>query len=257
VENLFESELFGHVKGSFTGAVVDKTGLVEVAHTGTLFLDEISEMSPQLQVKLLRLLEEKEFKPVGSAQTRKVDVRFITATNRVLEEESRTGRFRSDLFYRLNVVPIFLPSLKERPEDIWPLFLHFAEVFQAQMGKHGIQISKRMRTALEQYDWPGNVRELINVAERTVTLADSGSVADITQISRRPARAPWTATSQGGTLKEVLDGVEKSLVTEVLLRSHGNRSEAARRLGISRQALLDKIKKHGLRIRRPSDPDTK
>src|SRR5207249_2113613 len=159
-------ELFGHVRGAFTGATADKAGLIRSAHTGTLFLDEVGELPKDLQVKLLRTLQFGEVQPVGSAQVEQVDVRFVAATNRDLERDAREGRFREDLLYRLNAVTIELPALKDRPDDVLPLFYHFLEREAERSGRPRPEVSPRLERVLQSYDWPGNVRELENEARR-------------------------------------------------------------------------------------------
>src|SRR5256714_9424010 len=171
-ESLLESELYGHVKGAFTGAVDNKIGRFEAAHTGTVFLDEISSMSFRLQVKLLRVLQEREFERVGDSRTIRVDVRVVAATNQALEEEIAAGRFRDDLYYRLNVVPIFLPPLRERRGDIADLARYFLDRYAEDNHWDVPELTDRMLTALQEYDWPGNVRELENYIERVVVLSD-------------------------------------------------------------------------------------
>src|SRR5262245_10187050 len=173
-ENLLESELFGHVKGAFTGAVENKTGRFEAAHGGTIFLDEISSMSAKLQVKLLRVLQEREFERVGDSKTIRVDVRVVAATNESLEEEIEAGRFREDLYYRLNVVPIYLPPLRERREDIASLARFFLKRYSDENRRDTPELSERMLQALLDHDWPGNVRELENYMERLVVLSHGG-----------------------------------------------------------------------------------
>src|SRR5438128_11659822 len=171
-ESLLESELFGHVKGAFTGAIDNKTGRFEAAHGGTIFLDEISSMSPKLQVKLLRVLQEHEFERVGESRTIRVDPRVVAATNQFLEEEIDAGRFRDDLYYRLNVVPIYLPPLRERREDISALVRFFLEKYSEENRRDPPDVTPEAYKALQAYDWPGNVRELENTVERAVVLSD-------------------------------------------------------------------------------------
>src|SRR5713226_7734702 len=170
-ESLLESELFGHIKGAFTGAVDNKTGRFEAAHTGTIFLDEISTISPKLQVKLLRVLQEHEFERVGESRTIRVDTRVVAATNLYLEDEIESGRFREDLYYRLNVVPIYLPPLRERPEDIADLARFFLEKYSEENRRDPPELPVEMLKQLQAYDWPGNVRELENYIERAVVLS--------------------------------------------------------------------------------------
>src|SRR5438132_2079725 len=171
-ESLLESELFGHVKGAFTGAIDNKTGRFEAAHGGTIFLDEISSMSPKLQVKLLRVLQEHEFERVGEARTIRVDTRVVAATNQLLEEEIEAGRFREDLYYRLNVVPVYLPPLRDRREDIPDLARFFLERYSEENRRDTPELTAEVLQVLQQYDWPGNVRELENYIERAVVMAN-------------------------------------------------------------------------------------
>src|SRR5438132_10736594 len=175
-ESLLESELFGHIKGAFTGAVDNKTGRFEAAHGGTIFLDEISSMSPKLQVKLLRVLQEREFERVGESRTIRVDTRVIAATNQFLEDEIEAGRFRDDLYYRLNVVPIHLPPLRERREDIPPLARFFLHRYSEENRRHAPELPRPVLDALMVYDWPGNVRELENYIERAVVMSAGGAL---------------------------------------------------------------------------------
>src|SRR5438067_8158733 len=171
-ESLLESELFGHVKGAFTGAIANKTGRFEAAHGGTIFLDEIASMSPKLQVKVLRVLQEKEFERVGASQTSKVDTRVVAATNQYLEDEIESGRFRDDLYYRLNVVPIYLPPLRERRDDIPPLARFFLARYSDENRRDVPELTDRLLRVLQDYDWPGNVRELENYIERLIVLSE-------------------------------------------------------------------------------------
>jgi transcriptional regulator with GAF, ATPase, and Fis domain len=218
---LVESELFGHVKGAFTGALAARTGRFEVAHGGTIFLDEIGELSLDTQVKLLRVLQEREFEPVGSNQTRRVDVRVIAATNRDLEQAVAEGRFRTDLFFRLNVVPIVMPPLREREGDVPLLAQFFAERFARDLGKHVEGIAPATLARLQAYDWPGNVRELSNLIERAVVLAP-GPLLELDPTLVPAARAapatprlpvaPPARAPEGGvrTLEEVEPGISST-----------------------------------------------
>src|SRR5438477_10210132 len=176
-ESLLESELFGHIKGAFTGAVDNKTGRFEAAHGGTIFLDEISSMSAKLQVKLLRVLQEREFERVGESRTIRVDTRVVAATNQFLEDEIEAGRFRDDLYYRLNVVPIYLPPLRERRKDIPLLVQHFLERYCEENRRETPPVPPEVMQRLQEYDWPGNVRELENYCERSVVLGQDGTVS--------------------------------------------------------------------------------
>jgi DNA-binding NtrC family response regulator len=265
-ETLLESELFGHSKGSFTGAVSDKIGLVEVANTGTLFLDEVSEMSPQLQVKVLRLLEEKEYKPVGSVTTKRVDVRFITATNKDLELAIQRNEFRKDLFYRLNVIPIHIPPLRERRDDIPILAEHFLGKYSKDMKRAGKRFAPEVKEAMMRHPWPGNIRELENVIERAVLFCDGPKVRvrDLplevrddklatTPIPAATAPAPSPAPVTGDGLKQQVKAatsrLERELIVHALDQTRGNVTHAARLLKISRKGLQLKMKELGLRER--------
>src|SRR5207249_9521053 len=175
-ESLLESELFGHIKGAFTGAVDNKTGRFEAAHGGTIFLDEISSMSPKLQVKLLRVLQEREFERVGESRTIRVDTRVVAATNQFLEDEIEAGKFREDLYYRLNVVPIYLPPLRERRQDIASLARYFLERYCEENRRDPPEVPQGVLERLQHHDWPGNVRELENYVERAVVLSHGGPI---------------------------------------------------------------------------------
>ncbi|MHC4606183.1 MAG: sigma 54-interacting transcriptional regulator, partial [Planctomycetota bacterium] len=246
--------LFGHVRGSFTGAVSDKTGIVEVCHTGTLFLDEISEMSPQLQVKILRMLEEKEFKPVGSVKTKRVDVRFITATNRHLETEVREGTFRKDLFYRLNVIPIVVPPLRERRDDIAVLSEYFLKKYSKQMEGGERSFSQQAKDALLEHRWPGNIRELENAIQRAVALSEKPEITPGDLFDASVERAGTKTTTRrmkiikddGIDLEHELADVEISYLRKALEMSGGNYTRAAKLLGLSLRSFRYKIQKYGL-----------
>jgi len=245
-ETLLESELFGYVRGAFTGAASDKKGLFEVADGGTIFLDEIGEMSLPMQVKLLRVLQEGEFRPVGGTTTVRVNVRLIASTNRNLKEESSKGNFREDLYYRINVFEITPPPLRERKEDILQLASYFLEKFAQRYTKPVPQITPQTLELLMHYDWPGNVRELENEMERAVTMAAGADLIAPEMLSSklhpRGIRifdaAPAAAQ---GTLKEAVQALERRMILETLTNSGGNRSRAAKELGLSRQGLLNKI----------------
>ena len=250
-ETLLESELFGHVKGAFTGAVVDKKGLFEVADGGTVFLDEISEMSPAMQVKLLRVLQEGQVRPVGSSCTIDVDFRLISSTNRDLEEEVRKGTFREDLIYRINVFPITLPPLRNRKEDIPALAAHFLEKFAQKLKRPTPRLTARVLNLLTQYDWPGNIRELENEIERAVTLAvDSVEIREdyLSDKIIAPFRKPCLAQQFEGSLQEVVENVEQQMIVRALQQTKSNRSQAARLLGLTRQGLLNKIARYSIRL---------
>jgi DNA-binding NtrC family response regulator len=238
-ETLFESELFGHEKGAFTDAHGLRKGLMEHADRGTLFLDEIGEMAPASQVKLLRALQERAFRRVGGTRDIKVDVRVVAATNRSLDGLVREGRFREDLFYRVSVIPIAIPPLRERPDDILPLARHFLALASRDGGKTIKGLTPAAEQRLLTYSWPGNVRELRNLIERAVILS-SGDTIDADELNARPdARVPAPMTPTTGLVP--LEEVERSHINAVLARVHGNRSAAARILGITRQTLRKKI----------------
>jgi len=239
--NLLESELFGHVKGAFTGATRDKTGTLAAADGGTVFLDEIGELPLELQAKLLRTLQFGEVQPVGSTRPRRVDVRFLAATNRDLGVEVQKGRFREDLLYRLNAITLDLPPLKERPGDILPLFYHFLEDAAQRESRPVPDVTPKLERRLQQHDWPGNVRELENEARRLVAITPEGTPLTADSLSKRINDSP-AAKEKPGSLAEQ----EKELI-ELHLRLHGgNRTRAAKSLGISREGLRKKMKRFGL-----------
>ena len=266
-ENLLESELFGHVKGSFTGAVADKVGRFEAAHGGSIFLDEINSTSPQLQVKLLRVLQEREFERVGESKTIRVDVRVIAATNSSLEELIETGAFREDLYYRLNVIPVVLPPLRERRDDIPPLAQFFLRRYAEQHKCPVPELTATTTDALKLHDWPGNVRELENTLERLIVLADGGPITPELLRFGRPRYALRGAKAGGGGgdvrtqirnlvragvhtpppagVKGVhpflVDGLERELIEEVMRQCGDVQIKAAERLGINRNTLHKKI----------------
>ena len=247
-DTLLESQLFGHVRGAFTGAVINQKGLLEEADGGTLFLDEIGDVSPAVQAKLLRVTQEKDFIVLGSTRPRKVDVRFVAATNKDLMAEVRAGRFREDLYYRLNVISINLPPLRERREDIEPLARHFLETAARRMKKEVRAIDDAALEALVRYDWPGNVRELENVIERAVILAKNGMIsAGLLPLGgRKEAPAP-----AGSPPLVSLDEVERRHITAVLRETGFHKSRTAEILGLSRKTLDRKISEYGLDERRP------
>jgi DNA-binding NtrC family response regulator len=241
-ETLLESELFGHEKGSFTGATQAKRGLIEVAEEGTLFIDEIAEMQPGLQAKLLRVLENGHFRRVGGTVEQTANVRVIAATNKDLEEEQRAGRFREDLYYRLNVVSIRLPSLNERRQDIPELVQHFLTT--RQVGPVPFKITPEAMAALTQHEWPGNVRELANVLERAQILAEEHTITlDDLPDNLIAAHIPGTVGGDPRHLREV----ERRHILEVLKQEKGNKVHAARALGVSRRALYRLLEKYGPR----------
>jgi DNA-binding NtrC family response regulator len=246
-ESLLESELFGHEKGAFTGALLTKEGLIEVAEGGTLFIDEIAEMAPGLQAKLLRFLENGHYRRVGSTHEAHADVRVVAATNKPLEDELREGRFREDLYYRLNVVTIKLPTLKERPGDLPELVEHFLAT--RRIGPQPFTIAPDALEALRRYDWPGNVRELANVLERAQILAEEQTITlddlpeNIVESAPHPAAAGAPASAASPML---LREVERRHVLSVLRAEKGNKVHAAKVLGISRRALYRLISKYRL-----------
>jgi len=250
-ENLLESELFGHVKGAFTGAVKDKKGLFELGSGGTVFLDEISETSPAMQVKLLRVLQEGQVRPVGGDHAIDVDIRLIASTNRDLEAEVRKGNFRQDLFYRINVFPVAIPPLRERREDIPFLAAHFLNRFAEKMNSPVTGFTPRVLEYLAHYDWPGNVRELENEIERAITLAGGENKVKVTHLSDKitvAARQVLPAKVTQFTLKEATERIERQMVANALQHADGNRSQAANLLGLSRQGLLNKIERYNIKI---------
>lgn len=248
VENLLESELFGHEKGAFTGADRRMEGKFVQADGGTLFLDEIGETSPGMQVKLLRALQEHEVQRVGGQHPMKVDVRILAATNRILEEDVKNGNFREDLFYRLNVVNLVVPPLRERRSDIAPLAKHFLEKFSRKNKRQVHGITPRCMHVLQHYSWPGNVRELENAIERGVILM-RGDYLDVDSLPLAVIRQAAQAADQqshNATPPASLEEAEKMVIANVLKETDGNRSETARRLNITRKTLLAKLRKYGL-----------
>jgi len=257
-ETLIESELFGHEKGAFTGAVAARPGRVELAQGGTLFLDEIGDVSLGFQVKLLRLLQESEFERVGSSRTRKADVRYIAATHRDLEAMCREGTFREDLYYRLNVLAICLPPLRERGDDVRLLARHFLARFSQASGKPGVTIDPGALDRLVAHHWPGNVRELQNTMESLVVWSDGATITaqdvcrrlrSLPPLEARPAEAPADLPPPAGDLAPLdhwLAAHERQYILHTLQRCGNNRTMAARLLGISRRAFYNKLEKHGL-----------
>jgi len=248
-ENLLESELFGHVRGAFTDASSDKAGLFEQADGGTLFLDEIGEMPLSLQVKLLRVLQEEEIRRVGASASRKVNVRVVSATSRDLEGDVRQGRFREDLFFRLNVFCITLPPLRERVEDIPQLVSCFADRYAAGNGAAHIRCAPDAMRLLLGYGWPGNIRELENVIERGVILCDGANIsaACLPPALRATAGGSADATpDEDLSIKKAEDAIERDLIRRALLKTGGNRTQAARILEISHRSLLYKLKEFGI-----------
>ncbi len=253
-ENLMESELFGHEKGAFTGAVHKKLGRFEQAHKGTLFLDEIGDLPKDMQAKLLRTIQDREFERVGGVQTIKVDVRLVAATNRDLLQDVRNKRFREDLYYRINVLPILLPSLRERKNDIPLLVEHFIDKFNRKLGRHVRRLEPEVERFFREYDWPGNIREMENLLERLILLANDDTIhyeelpADILN---QPQAEVISPEAEQGSFKEIVKGqaeaVESHIIGRVLEQCGKNVTRAADRLGISRKGLQLKMIKYGLR----------
>jgi Nif-specific regulatory protein len=248
-ESLLESELFGHEKGAFTGALNARVGRIEQACGGTLFLDEIGDFSPVIQVKLLRVLQEREFERVGSSHTQKVDVRILTATNRDLEAAVEAGTFRQDLYYRINVFPIHLPPLCERKDDIPVLANHFVAKYAHRMGKPIRRISTAAIHMMFAYHWPGNVRELENCVEHAVLLSKDGTLrgADLPSTLQTPEAGEAPAP---GSLKARVALLERDVITDTLNRCAGNLTAAAREIGITPRMIRYKMKNLGIDYRR-------
>jgi len=252
-ENLLESELFGHVRGAFTGATDSKKGLFEVADGGSLFLDEVNNTTPALQAKLLRAIQEGEIRAVGSTKTVKVNVRIICASSRDLAEAVKEGTFREDLYFRLKVVTVKLPSLRERPEDIPIIADHFLKKFTEKLEKPIKGFSREASQRLIHYPWPGNVRELENAVERCVTLAEPESeliMADLLpdELQLGTGSGQSFIAPEGDTLLSAVEALERTMVTEALEKFNGNRTKAAEHLGLSRRGLLNKIERYQLDI---------
>ena len=250
---LLESELFGHVRGAFTGAVVDKPGKFEVANQGTIFLDEIGTMPLHLQMKLLRVLQEQEVERVGSTRRTKLDVRVISATNTDLEQKVRRGEFREDLYYRLNVIPIHLPPLRERREDIPLLARHFMRKICTEMRRPSLELTQAALLAMEGYQWPGNVREMENVIERAIALTDNDIIdrqdlpPQIGGVSRALDQLPSLQIPDSGLdLPETIAQIELSLIRQAMEKSHHVKARAAELLNINRTTLVEKIKRYGM-----------
>lgn len=254
---LLESELFGHVRGSFTGAVSHKTGKVEMANLGTLFLDEIGEMPVELQVKLLRLIQQGELEKIGAPSTSKVDVRFITATHRNLHAMIEDGTFREDLYYRLAVIPLELPPLRDRAEDIPELVQHFFLRIREKQERPDLILPPALLPHFQNYRWPGNIRELENVIERIVVLARENEIApaDLPDFLRRERPAADILQLELPPSGISLESVEKELIVQALDKFAGNQTHAARYLDISRKALIYRMEKYGIRKRVEEDED--
>ncbi len=258
---LLESELFGHVRGAFTGAISNRAGRFELADGGTIFLDEIGDLAPHLQVKLLRVLQERSFEPVGAAKSILVDVRIIAATNKDLEELSNQGKFREDLFYRLNVIPIHLPALRDRKSDIPILLEHFVTQLNQRKKRNITGISETALKHLIHYPWPGNIRELENLVERLTILKGSGVIetedlpskyqiaqagADIVHQTQTIQAPQFTVSETGLDFNSLVDQFENQLLIGALEKTNWNRNQAALLLGLNRTTLVEKIKKKGL-----------
>ncbi|MDR2819216.1 MAG: sigma 54-interacting transcriptional regulator [Desulfovibrio sp.] len=272
-ENLVESELFGHERGAFTGANTTRKGRFELADGGTLFLDEVGELPMLAQAKLLRVLQERTFERLGGMDTRRVDVRFITATNRNLEEMVESGGFRRDLFYRLNVFPIFLPPLRNRVEDILPLASHFVQKYALKNGRENVRLSLSVMDMLQRYDWPGNIRELENVMERAVLLLGREalvmpqhlppSLHGAHCVNKNGSSAGVAKLGPSGSLQERLDELERMCIVEAMEWSRGQIGKAAERLGLTERIMALRLKKYTInykdyRLRRePSPSDVK
>jgi len=246
-ENLMESELFGHEKGSFTGAASRRIGRFEEADGGTLFLDEVGELSLSTQVKLLRFLQEREFQRLGSNVNLQVDVRIISATNRDLEQQVKEGSFREDLFYRLKVVTMSLPPLRERKEDLSILINHFIDKFATENGKNIQGLTSEARDMLLKYDYPGNVRELVNIIERAVVIARDQYITTDDLPFKSVSFPDDSGKKYSGALRESVDELEKKLIIESMEKTQDNQTKAAEILGISERMLRYKLKKYGLK----------
>ncbi len=255
--NLLESELFGHVKGAFTGALRDKEGLFEVANGGTLFMDDVTNMDLEIQAKLLRVLESGEFKPVGTTHQKKTDIRIIAATNRDLKKMVEEGKFREDLFYRLNVFPIDIPPLRERKEDIPKLAYYFLKLFSRKTGKVIEGFSDDALEVLINYEWPGNVRQLKNIVERLVIMADDKTLGLPYLLDHMQLKRPWEKnpvpetlqelkTAKNHLLTQVFDPLEKAFLLKALRNTKGNITQAAARVGMQRSNFCLLIRKHHL-----------
>ncbi|MCB0351507.1 MAG: sigma-54-dependent Fis family transcriptional regulator, partial [Bdellovibrionales bacterium] len=250
---LLESELFGHIKGAFTGATSNRIGRFELAEGGTVFFDEIGDMSPHLQVKLLRVLQERKYEPVGSAKTLATDVRVIAATNVHLEEAVRDGRFREDLYYRLNVIPIHIPALRERKTDIALLFHYFMDLFNEGKKEKLAGVTPDAMHILSHYGWPGNIRELENLVERLAILK-GGGIVDVPDLpekyrgieSTSRAQASMEFSTEGMDFNSAVDAFENALIIRALEKTGWNRNQAAMLLKLNRTTLVEKIKKKGL-----------
>ena len=258
-ENLLESELFGHVKGAFTGAVVNKRGMFEVANNGTLFLDEFGNIPLSTQAKLLRVIQEREFRAVGSTSTQQTNVRLLAATNKDLKAQVANGSFREDLYYRINVFPIHSPALRDRREDIPALAFHFLKIYCAELGEPVSGISAGAMSALTNHEWPGNVRELENTIQRAAILASDDVIrqADLASILDRGSASDVDVPRTGEDLKRFkkiareksVEDVEKLFVLETLRRNESNVTRSAQETGMQRSNFQALMKKHNIRVR--------
>jgi DNA-binding NtrC family response regulator len=253
-EALLESELFGHARGSFTGAVRDKTGLVEEASTGTFFLDEIGDLPLALQSKLLRVLEERKIRRVGETRSRAVDVRFVSATNKDLDHEVERGRFRQDLYYRLKIIAIDLPPLRERPDDALLLLNHFLDVFARSMGRTRPFLAPVALEMLLRYPWPGNVRELQNEVQRCLVMADGAPLILEEYLSPKINPAGETYSHASHRFAEAKADFERRFLREALVRCRYHRTRTAAEVGLTRQGLFKLLKKHGIEAKAGSSP---
>jgi len=249
-ENLLDSELFGHEKGAFTGAIQSRKGRVEEANGGTLFLDEIGDFSPMIQVKLLRVLQERQFERVGSSKTLQTNARILCATNRDLETAVQRGAFRQDLYYRVNVFPIFLPPLRDRKDDILLLADHFVEKHAQRMKKSVRRISTTAINMMVAYHWPGNVRELENCIERAVLLAGGDTIDSIHLPPTLQMKMAQPAKKHRGKLESLVNSYERSLIVDAMKDAKGNQSHAARLLGTTKRIIQYKVEKYGIDTRR-------
>jgi two-component system nitrogen regulation response regulator NtrX len=250
-EDLIESELFGHEKGAFTGAISQKRGKFDLAHEGTIFLDEIADMSLKTQAKVLRILQERTFERVGGVKRVEVDVRVLAATNKALEEEIAKGSFREDLFYRLNVVPLRVPALRDRREDTTLLAEHFTKLFVDETGRGPKQLDRAVLQAFQQYAWPGNVRELRNIMERLVLLTPGPriSLEDLPEEFFRTERRAMAVPADIDSLADARARFERDFIAQKLAENGGNISRTAEKLGMARESLSRKIKQFGLQAR--------
>jgi two-component system response regulator HydG len=246
VESLFESELFGHVRGAFSGAIENTVGKIELADGGTLFLDEIANISVNMQAKLLRAVQEREISRVGSTGKKRIDVRIISATNRDLQQALREGKFREDLFYRLNVIHVSVPPLRERLEDIPAIAEYYLKKLAAEKGRSAAAISDEAMRFLKRCEWPGNVRELINALEYAVVTCD-GKTIGLKDLPHGVPGSSGTGVPIGGSLARL----EQNEILSALEQFHGNKTRAAEHLGINRKTLREKMQKYGLADKKP------